>query len=390
MMDFPLTLSAVFRHAERVLPRREVVTRRADKSLHRYCFADLPQRARRLAGALRTLGVRAGRSRGDAGVEPSSASRGVFRRLRVGRRAPHAEPPPASRRARLHRQRRGRSRRPRRRDAAAAVGEDRASRRRSSRVIVVGAQPAGRGLLDYEAILAGAIRLHDAADPDERLAASMCYTTGTTGKPKGVVYSHRALVLHSVASTPATRWECASGRRAAGRADVSRQRVGPALCRRDGRRQAGVPRAASRSASLLELFEAERVTLTAGVPTIWIGILQILDDNPGAFDLTSLRAMVVGGAAVPPSMIQGFEERHDLNIVHAWGMTEMARWGRLPMSRPAWKMRGRGEIRRPIQTGPSGPVGRSTRSQRKRTHPARRPDHGRARSSRSMDRQPLL
>jgi fatty-acyl-CoA synthase len=78
---------------------------------------------------------------------------------------------------------------------------------------------------------------------------------------------------------------------------------------------------------LLEQVEAERVTLTAGVPTIWLGILQILDDNPKAFDLKSLRAMVVGGSAAPPSMIQGFQERHNLNIVHAWGMTELCPMG---------------------------------------------------------------
>jgi len=79
--------------------------------------------------------------------------------------------------------------------------------------------------------------------------------------------------------------------------------------------------------SLLEQVEAERVTLTAGVPTIWLGILQILDETPKAFDLSSLRAMVVGGSAAPPSMIQGFQERHNLNIVHAWGMTELCPMG---------------------------------------------------------------
>src|SRR5262249_22868824 len=76
-------------------------------------------------------------------------------------------------------------------------------------------------------------------------------------------------------------------------------------------------------ASLLEDFQNERVTFTAGVPTIWLGILQMLDKNPGAFDLSSLRAMVVGGSAAPPSMIRGFQERQGLNVVHAWGMTEM-------------------------------------------------------------------
>ena len=76
--------------------------------------------------------------------------------------------------------------------------------------------------------------------------------------------------------------------------------------------------------SLIELFERERVTFTAGVPTIWLGLLQLLDASPGAHDLSSLRALLVGGSAAPPAMIRGFQERHGLRVVHAWGMTETA------------------------------------------------------------------
>jgi fatty-acyl-CoA synthase len=76
------------------------------------------------------------------------------------------------------------------------------------------------------------------------------------------------------------------------------------------------------AASLLDAFQREHVTFTAGVPTIWLGILQALDTAPQAYDLSSLRAMAVGGSAAPPSMIEGFQERHGLKILHAWGMTE--------------------------------------------------------------------
>jgi fatty-acyl-CoA synthase len=79
--------------------------------------------------------------------------------------------------------------------------------------------------------------------------------------------------------------------------------------------------------SLLEAFEAERVTLTAGVPTIWLGILQLLDKDPDAYDLSSLRGMIVGGSAAPRAMIEGFQERHGLHVIHAWGMTEMTPLG---------------------------------------------------------------
>jgi fatty-acyl-CoA synthase len=80
-------------------------------------------------------------------------------------------------------------------------------------------------------------------------------------------------------------------------------------------------------ASLVDLFVRERVTLTAGVPTIWMGVLQYLDAHPGVHDLSAMRAMFVGGAAMPQAMIEAFEQRHRLRLIHAWGMTEMAPLG---------------------------------------------------------------
>jgi len=328
MMDFPLTLSAVFRHAERVYPRREVVTRRADKSLHRYTLGDFAIRSRRLAGALRTLGVRSGdrvatlawnhhqHLEAYFGV---SMSGGVLHTLNI----------------RLHP------------DEIAFIvndADDRvvlvdetllplwekvAPKTKVGRVIVVGAgNTPATDCVDYEAMLAGADPLADAADPDERSAAAMCYTTGTTGKPKGVVYSHRALVLHSLAiMTPAGMGLCES--------DTVLPVVPMFHANAWGLPYAAVMTGARLvmpgphldAASLVDLFVRERVTLTAGVPTIWMGVQQLLDAHPGAHDLSSLRAMFIGGAAVPQSMIEAFEKRHGLHIVHAWGMTEMAPLG---------------------------------------------------------------
>jgi fatty-acyl-CoA synthase len=81
--------------------------------------------------------------------------------------------------------------------------------------------------------------------------------------------------------------------------------------------------------SLADLFQRERVTITAGVPTLWMGLLQLLDTNPGAYDLSSIRLMLVGGAAVPQTMIEAFEKRHGLRIIQGWGMTEMSPVGTL-------------------------------------------------------------
>jgi fatty-acyl-CoA synthase len=79
--------------------------------------------------------------------------------------------------------------------------------------------------------------------------------------------------------------------------------------------------------SLLDAFVQEQVTVTGGVPTIWMGILQLLDANPGGWDLSRIRSMIVGGSAAPRALIEGFEQRHGLHVTHAWGMTEMAPLG---------------------------------------------------------------
>jgi fatty-acyl-CoA synthase len=198
-------------------------------------------------------------------------------------------------------------------------------------VIVVGA-PAGGvppGALDYEQVLAG-------GDPagvrwpalDERAAAAMCYTSGTTGRPKGVLYTHRSLVLHSMGAglvdamglserdtilpiVPmfhANAWGIPYGAVMVGAKLVM---PGPFLD----------------PASLIDLLASERVTVTAGVPTIWMGLLQLLDQEPHRYDLSALRAMVVGGSAVPRSMIEAYEKRHGLTVVQAWGMTETSPLG---------------------------------------------------------------
>ena len=181
------------------------------------------------------------------------------------------------------------------RDACCRCG-NRSRRRRACATSSCRAAPTrsrspadGLRLHDYEALLARRRAAGDAPDPDERTAAAMCYTTGTTGKPKGVLYSHRALVLHTFASRSSSCMGIARARRrAAGRADVPRQRVGPALRRGDGRaRSSCCPgRTSIRRASSI-CSQRERVTITGGVPTIWMGVLQYLDANPGAFDLSA-------------------------------------------------------------------------------------------------------
>jgi fatty-acyl-CoA synthase len=156
----------------------------------------------------------------------------------------------------------------------------------------------------------------------------MCYTSGTTGKPKGVVYSHRSQVLHSMCIA------CADVLGLAGTECVLP--VVPMFHANAW----GIPYAAAMTgtklvfpgahldaASVVELLANERVTVTAGVPTIWMGILDYLDKHPGAHDLSKLRTILIGGSAVPESLVRALDERHGLHVFQGWGMTEMSPLG---------------------------------------------------------------
>ena len=187
-------------------------------------------------------------------------------------------------------------------------------------------------IISYEELIANESPDHPWPHLQENDAAAMCYTSGTTGNPKGVVYSHRALSLHSLGLSMADSvglterdifmpvvpmfhvlaWGTPFAAMMLGTSLVF---PGPHMTPRD----------------LAELLQAEKVTLTAGVPTLWMGLLNLLDSEH--YDLSALRGMVVGGAAAPQSMIEGYEKRHGLKVVHAWGMTEMTPLGTVSILR---------------------------------------------------------
>jgi fatty-acyl-CoA synthase len=161
---------------------------------------------------------------------------------------------------------------------------------------------------------------------DERAASSLCYTSGTTGNPKGVLFSHRSTVLHSYGAALPDAMNLSAR-------DVVLPVVPmfhanawglPYACLLVGAKMV-FPGAALDGASLFELFEGEKVTLSAGVPTVWLALLQFMAQSNHRF--TTLKRTLIGGSACPPSMIRAFETQHGVEVLHAWGMTEMSPLG---------------------------------------------------------------
>ncbi|MBY6687258.1 long-chain fatty acid--CoA ligase [Rhodococcus sp. BP-149] len=199
-------------------------------------------------------------------------------------------------------------------------------------LVVVGADPAQVQapdyieVLGYEDVLAGHPDEYDWPELDERSAAAMCYTSGTTGDPKGVVYSHRSIWLHSMQV-------CMTDAMALAQSDTVLAIVPMFHAMSWGLPYAALMVGASlimpdrflQPAPLAEMMTTLRPTAAAAVPTIWQALLAHLEDHPA--DLSSLRDVTVGGSACPPSLMRAFHEKYGVPISQAWGMTETSPLG---------------------------------------------------------------
>ncbi len=325
MMDFPLTITHLLERAREIHPKSEIVSRMPDKTLRRHTYADLERRAAKLANALTKLGVQ----RGD---RVATLAWNHHRHLEAYFGIPAMGAVVHTLNLRLH---------PNELAYIANHGEDKVVivdrsllplfakfRDRISTlrhvIIIADDGPTPAGELDYEALLADARDEYEYPALAETEASMLCYTSGTTGNPKGVLYSHRSIILHALVGTMRDALSV-------GNDDIIMPVVPmfhasawglPYMAVTTGAKLV-FPGSHLDPVSLLDLMAQERVTIAGGVPTIWIGILNELDKAPKRWDLSTVRTMVIGGAAAPPSMIDGFSKRHNLDVIHAWGMTEM-------------------------------------------------------------------
>jgi fatty-acyl-CoA synthase len=331
MMQMPLLISALIRHADRYHGGTEIVSRRVEGDVHRTTYGEVHVRARRLANALADAGVR-------TSDRIATLAWNGYRHLELYYAVSGAGSVLHTINPRLH---------PEQIAWIVNHAEDRMLCFDLTFLPIVEAiapkcptvkqwvvlidrdrMPASSPvkLASYEDLIAAQGDEYAWPEFDENLASSLCYTSGTTGNPKGVLYSHRSTVLHSYgAALPDAL-------------NLSARDVVLPVVPMFHVNAWGLPYAATMTGaklvfpggqldgkSLYDLFEAEGVTVSAGVPTVWQGLLAHTEANSLRF--STMKRTVIGGSACPPAMLNLFQDKYGVKVLHAWGMTEMSPLG---------------------------------------------------------------
>jgi len=332
MMNTSLMISSLIRHADNYHGDTEIVSRLPEGGIHRYTYRDAHRRSRQLANLLKALGVKTGDRVGTLAWNTHRHFEIYFGVSGIGaichtinpRLFPeqityivnHAEDDyiffditfikliealvPHC---------------PKVKGWVAMCGRDHLPK---TEIVP--------NLLAYDDLVNSHSDDHGWQEFDENTASSLCYTSGTTGNPKGVLYSHRSTLLHAYAAALPDGLNLSA--RDSVLPVVPMFHVNawglPYSVAMTGAKFV-MPGAQLDGASLYELFEQEKVSISAGVPTIWLGLLQHLQTNK--LRLSSVKRLVIGGSAAPPAMIRAFDEHYGITVLHAWGMTEMSPLG---------------------------------------------------------------
>ena len=331
-MDVPLLTSMIVKHAAAWHGDVEVVTHRVEGDMHRYTYAEAYRRMSRLANALDRLGL----AQGDrVGTMAWTTYRHLELYYAIGGsgRVIHTVNPRLFPEQVVYIINHAKDRVMFLDLTWVPLMEELQDRCPTvERFIVLcdsGAMPETslRGALCYEDLVAAEDETYAWPQVDERTACALCYTSGTTGNPKGVLYSHRAMVLHALAGTSGDHPLCVDSRTVLLPA-VSMFHVhgwmAPYAAPLCGAKLV-LPGPHLHGDNIHRLLEEERVTVTAGVPTVWLGVLEHMKATGAG--LTHLEICNIGGSAPPLAMIKAFEEDHGVAVVHAWGMTELSAAG---------------------------------------------------------------
>jgi 3-(methylthio)propionyl---CoA ligase len=339
MMNLPLTITTIMEFAERIHGDSEIVSITADNPRHRYTYADAFKRSRKLANALQQAGV----SEGD---RVATLAWNDYRHFELyyaiscsGAVCHTINPrlfPEQLEYIVNHAQDKLIFTDPAFLPLLEALADKLAGVEKFVVLTDAAHMPATelKGAVDYESFIGGQSEAYDWPELDENAASALCYTSGTTGNPKGVLYSHRSTVLHSYAAAlpdtmalsvqdavlpivPMFHVNAWSIPYAAAMVGCKLVMPGPKMG--DGK-------------TLQGLIESEQVTMSAGVPTVWLALLAYLRESGTSID--SLQRVVVGGAACPLTIMEEFSERHGVYTHHAWGMTETGPLGVFNILKP--------------------------------------------------------